>query len=134
MSLVTLAFGSKNRASSPEAVAPGAIAQSGRAVSTPEDRLRQKILRTGAEGTAIIRKACRFFSRDEIFVLAEVTEGLVSQDMKIFAGEKQLEVIDMESKYGRAAKQGMTIGLTLRNVEEEDLPTGSALNFKLASS
>lgn len=128
MSLITLTFGSK------KPMAPEHVSQPGLAVSTPEDRLRQKILKSGMEGKAVIKKSCRFYSREEVFVLAEVTEGMVSQDMKIFAGEKQLDVMDMESKYGHAAKQGMTIGLTLRNCGEDDVPTGSTLSFKLVSS
>lgn len=124
MSLITLTFGSKKNNLPSES-------SLGLSVSSPEDRLRQKILRTNATGKAVIKKACRFYSREEVFVLAEVIEGLVSQDMKIFFGNKQLEVIDLESKYGRAAKQGMVIGITLKNIDEDELPTGSELNFKL---
>ncbi|MEM4326800.1 MAG: hypothetical protein QXZ13_01360 [Candidatus Diapherotrites archaeon] len=126
MSLITLTFGSKKNNLPTES-------STGLSVSSPEDRLRQKILRTNATGKAIIKKACRFYSREEVFVLAEVVEGLVSQDMKIFFGDKQLEVIDLESKYGRAAKQGMIIGITLKNIDEDELLSGSELNFRLAN-
>jgi hypothetical protein len=132
MSLITLTFGSGskkniNNNSNNEN-------ESGLSVSTPESRLKQKILKGVSTGTVIVRKACRFYSRDEVFILGEVTEGLVSDDMKLFAGEKELRVIDIESKYGRAAKPGMTVGITVTGIDDDELPQGSTLCFKLLSS
>jgi hypothetical protein len=121
MSLVTLTFGEKRSSfiSTPHAV-----------VSTPEARLRQSASREGTKGKAVIKKACRFFSQEDVYVLAQVDEGFVSDEMKAFYNGSRLQVIDVESKLGQCAKQGMSVGLTFRGVNEFDFMPGSIINFE----
>jgi len=90
----------------------------------------QKANRTGMTGKAIIKKACRFFSQDDVYVLAQVDEGFVSGEMKAFYNGNELQVVDVESKLGQCAKQGMSIGITLRGIDEEDFMPGAIINFE----
>jgi len=120
MSLVTLTFGNKTHTASPHAF-----------ISTPEERIIQKLnqLRT-TKGEAIIKKACRFYSQEDIYVVAEVTEGFLSTNMTAFYNGKELDIIDVESKYGHSAKKGMIVGLTLKGISEDELQKDSILSFE----
>lgn len=101
-------------------------------VSTPESRLNQRIGMKGAgKGTAIVKKVCRFYSHEDVFVLAEVQDGFLAENMKASFGEREIKVISLESKYGRAAKKGMIVGMSIAGVHEDELPSGSTLNFEL---
>lgn len=123
MSLITLAFGS-GRNSSHEG--PTVY------VSTPESRINQRLTKPGeGKGTALVKKACRFYSHDDVFILAEVIDGFLSENMKAMFGEKEIRVLSLESKYGRAAKKGMIVGMSVEGITEEELPSGSTLSFEL---
>ncbi len=101
-------------------------------VSTPESRLNQRMNREGAgKGIAIVKKACRFFSHDDVFVLAEVQDGYVAEKMKANFDGRDVQIISLESKYGRSAKKGMIVGMSVSGVHEDELPSGSTLNFEL---
>ncbi|MCR4334987.1 MAG: hypothetical protein NUV57_00430 [archaeon] len=120
MSLVTLTFGNRAANASPSTF-----------ISTPEERILQKLNQIGgAKGEAIIRKACRFYSQEDVYIVAEVTEGFLSNNMAAFYNGKQLEIVDVESKYGHNAKKGMTVGLTVRGISEDELQKDSILNFE----
>ncbi|MAG18262.1 MAG: hypothetical protein CL944_02190 [Candidatus Diapherotrites archaeon] len=120
MSLVTLTFGNKAANASPHVF-----------ISTPEERIIQKLNHSGtAKGEAIIKKACRFYSEENVYVVAEVTEGFLSNNMTAFYNGKTLDILDVESKYGHSAKKGMTVGLTLRGISEEELEKDSVLSFE----
>ena len=123
MSLITLTFanGRNDFYNNPNAF-----------VSTPESRLNQRMLREGAgKGTAVVKKACRFYSHDDVFILAEVADGFVSENMKANFGEKEVRVLSLESKYGRTAKKGMIVGMSVSGIDDDELPAGSTLNFEL---
>ncbi len=122
MSLVTLAFGSKNR--NPTATING--------ISTPSDRIRQRIEKTeNATGTVEIVKACSFYGdSDEAYLVGNVLEGFVGEGMVVTYKDKEIELVEIESKYGNNAKQGMTIGISLKGVTEADFELGSTLTFK----
>ena len=101
-------------------------------VSTPESRLNQRMMMDGAgKGTAIVKKACRFFSHDDVFILAEVQDGFVAEHMKANFGEKEISILSLESKYGRAAKKGMIVGMSVSGINEDELQSGATLNFEL---
>ena len=101
-------------------------------VSTPESRLSQRMMREGAgKGTAVVKKACRFYSHDDVFILAEVEDGFVAERMKANFDGREINIVSLESKYGRAAKKGMMVGMSVQGVHEDDLPVGSKLNFEL---
>ncbi|VVC00181.1 Uncharacterised protein [uncultured archaeon] len=123
MSLITLTFanGRNDFYNNPNAL-----------VSSPESRLNQRMLRDGAgKGTAVVKKACRFYSHDDVFILAEVADGFVAENMKASFGDKEVRVVSLESKYGRSAKKGMIVGMSVSGIDEEELPIGSTLNFEL---
>ena len=101
-------------------------------ISTPETRLNQRMQRAGeGKGTAVVKKACRFFSHDDVFILAEVADGFVAENMKANFGEREIRVISLESKYGRAAKKGMIVGMSVAGIDTDELPAGATLNFEL---
>lgn len=101
-------------------------------VSTPESRLNQRMSREGAgKGTALVKKSCRFFSHDDVFILAEVQDGFVAEKMKASFGGKDVQIISLESKYGRAAKKGMIVGMSVSGINEDEIPSGSTLSFEL---
>ena len=101
-------------------------------VSTPESRLNQRMSKEGAgKGTALVKKSCRFFSHDDVFILAEVQDGFVAEKMKASFGGKDVQIISLESKYGRSAKKGMIVGMSVSGIHEDEIPSGSTLNFEL---
>ena len=123
MSLITLAFGNGRNSYFD---GPNAL------VSTPEGRLNQHMAKAGqGKGVAVVKKACRFYSHDDVFILAEVQEGFLAENMKASFGQREIKVLSLESKYGRAAKKGMIVGMSVTGVDENDLPVGSTLNFEL---
>ncbi len=123
ISLITLTFANGRRDFSGD---PNAL------VSTPESRLNQRMSKEGAgKGTALVKKACRFFSHDDVFILAEVQDGFVAEKMKASFGGKDVQIISLESKYGRSAKKGMIVGMSVSGIHEDEIPSGSTLNFEL---
>lgn len=124
MSLVTLAFGNKNRASTGTGTHIS--------VSTPSDRIARAMTKSeNAKGEVLVRKACMFYGLDDIYVVAEVQDGFVCEGMKAFSNSnKEYELIALESKYGTNAKKGMTVGLTFKGISEEDFPIGSTIRLE----
>ncbi|MCR4369371.1 MAG: hypothetical protein NUV67_05700 [archaeon] len=123
MSLVTLTFGAKSKESfnaTPHA-----------AISTPEDRMRERMAKNGATGgVALVRKACRFFSLEEVYLVAEVKDGFLAEGMTATLNGRNVEVLGVESKYGNAAQKGMTVGITVRGVAQSDFSDGTELMFE----
>ncbi len=117
MSLVSLTFGGEKRYN----VSPHI------AISTPAGRIEEKIAR-GGEGRALVKKACRFYGQENVYIVAEVIEGLLGEGMKAFLEDRQLRVVEIESKYGSSAKKGMTVGIMLSGASEEEL-SGKTLRF-----
>jgi len=121
MSLITLTFGNKNF----NGVSSHAV------ISTPGDRVKEKISKSeNPFGSAIIKKTCKFFGENEVYVVAEITEGFVGKNMKATLNNQELTLVEIDSKYGNHAKKGMTIGLSFSGVKEEDLPKESILKFE----
>ena len=93
--------------------------------------MRQK-LANGLEGKAEIKRACRFYAQENVYVVAQVTEGILCNEMKAFYGDKELELLQLESKYGDKARKGNVVGLTLKGINEWELEKGGVLNFRSA--
>lgn len=96
-------------------------------IETPADRA----IRRGAGGEAVasVKKACKFVGGEGVYVIAKVSSGCLSQGMGGTIAGKYFKVVDIESKYGRAAKEGMSCGLTLSGVDLSDLHVGETLKF-----
>lgn len=121
MSLVTLTFGSK------KSYGPSANAF----VSTPGGRITQGMDSAGTfNGKLLVKKACRFYSNDNVFVVAEVADGFIAENMKGTFNDREIQIIEVESKYGRNAKKGMAVGVFLSGLDETELQNGSVLDFK----
>ena len=122
MSLTTLTFGSKKAGFVPQNAF----------VSTPGDRVGQAMGRTPlTAGKIVVKKACRFYSHDNIFVVGEVADGFIAENMKGQFKDREIQIVDVESKYGHNAKKGMAIGVFLSGVDETELPEGTELDFKI---
>jgi len=121
MSLVTLTFGNKNfHTPSPHAI-----------IWTPGDRVKERISKAeNLFGSAIIKKTCKFFGENEIYVVAEITEGFIGKDMKATLNNRELTLLEIDSKYGNHAKKGMTVGLSFSGMTEKDFPIKSILKFE----
>jgi len=120
MSLITLTFGGRGTAYS---TTPHTF------ISTPEARMNERIL-NGETGLAVVKKACRFYSQEEIYVVAEVKEGILGNNMVASFNGKKVELIDVESKFGHSAKKGMTVGITIKGICENDIKLGDTLEFE----
>ena len=121
MSLITLTFGDRGNCYSET---PHTL------ISTPETAMTNKAKSIGAKAQAIIRKTCNFYSQNDVYVIAEVINGFIGQDMQATLNGKTMELLEIESKFGHSAKKGMTVGLTLKGISKEDLKTGETIFFE----
>ncbi|HLC93208.1 MAG TPA: hypothetical protein VJH23_05890 [archaeon] len=122
MSLTTLTFGSKKT---------GFVTQNA-FVSTPSSRASQTMGKTPlTTGKIVVKKACRFYSHDNIFVVGEVADGYIAENMKGTFNDREIQIVDVESKYGHNAKKGMAIGIFLSGVDETELAEGTELDFRV---
>ena len=122
MSLVTLTFGS-GQAKRADYPSPNAV------VSTSMNRAAQPLGNKSYNGKLLVKKACRFYSHDNIFVVGEVAEGFIFEKMKGSHNSREIEIVDVESKHGHNAKKGMSVGIFLSGIDETELEIGSVLNF-----
>ena len=78
-----------------------------------------------------VKKVCQFYGDREVYVLGTVVSGFVGKDMSGKANGKFFDVVDMECKFPRAkyAKQGMAIGLFVKNISKEALENTEFLEF-----
>jgi len=121
MSLISLTFGDKAHNASPHTL-----------ISTPEERINQRIYQAGsAKGEAIVKRACRFYSQQDVYIVAQITEGFLSDEMTAFHNGKQIDIVDVESKFGHSAEKGMTVGLTVKGISENELGQGTLLTFEM---
>lgn len=119
MSLITLTFGHKGIIhATPHA-----------AISTPEDRINEKI-QENTFGSVTIEKTCKFFGQDDVYIVAKVNEGFVSNSMKATLNGQEVEVVGVDSKYGSSAKKGMMIGISVKGIDRSQLPKGTTLKFE----
>ena len=124
MSLVTLTFGTKKNGYSDSHNA---------VISTPSSRMNQRMGGMPiANGKLLIKKACRFYSQENVFVVAEVTDGFIAENMKASIDNREINIVEVESKYGHNAKKGMAVGVFLSGIDETELPAGAVLEFKTA--
>ena len=122
MSLTTLTFGAKRNG----------IESHNALVSTPTGRVGAAMGRTPlTTGKVVVRKACRFYSHDNIFVVGEVADGFIAENMKGSFNDREIQIVDVESKYGHNAKKGMAVGIFISGVDETELPEGTELSFKV---
>ncbi len=119
MSLVSLTFGNGNHDphNSPHMW-----------LETPADRAQKKY--GGKEGLVEVVKACRFVGAEEwVYIIAKVASGWIDNTMKGSLGEKTLEIVDFESRYGSGAKEGMQCGILLGGAELCDFQVGGTIKF-----
>ncbi|MEK6942053.1 MAG: hypothetical protein AABW85_04315 [archaeon] len=114
MSLITLTFGDKQKANSYKF----------KEVSKPLDAIK-----TDETGKLEVKKINQFFGERNVYVIGEVTSGVLSEQMKAKFGEKTCLLVEVESKVGNKAKKGMHAGLMLAGIEKEDVAIGQVIDF-----
>jgi hypothetical protein len=96
-------------------------------VETPADRVK---IDPSVENRVEVKKVCQFLGHSDIYVVGEIKSGVVMPNMKGNVGSNCFEVIEMESKIGnRIAKQGLTVGLTLKGIPKEAVQQGSVFTL-----
>lgn len=79
-----------------------------------------------------VKKVCEFVGHNFVYVVGEVKEGVILDNMKGKVGESTFQVVEVESKLAMGkAKKGMTVGLTITGISKEDIRGGEILNFSL---
>ena len=96
MSLISLTFGDRGNCYSET---PHTL------ISTPGITMNEKSQNTGAKAQAIIRKICKFYSQKDVYVVAEVINGFIGEDMHASLNGKNMELLEIESKFGHSAKK-----------------------------
>lgn len=118
MSLISLTFGEGKSEFSVKAPIQ---------VITPEDQIQ---IKPDVENKVQIRKACQFLGHSDVYVVAQVVSGVVANTMKGEVDGRYFEIVELESKIGhRIAKQGMTIGLTVRGISKDAFKKGCHVTF-----
>jgi hypothetical protein len=79
-----------------------------------------------------VKKVCEFVGHNFVYVVGEVKEGVVFDNMKGTIGENTFKIVEVESRLAMGkAKKGMTVGLTITGISKEDIKGGEILNFSL---
>ena len=79
-----------------------------------------------------VKKVCEFVGHNFVYVVGEVKEGVIFDNMKGTLGESTFKVVEVESRLAMGkAKKGMTVGLTITGISKEDIKGGEILNFSL---
>ena len=120
MSLVSLTFGSgKSQFSVKPAIA----------VINPWDKIK---VDPTVENKVEVKKVCQFLGCEEVYVVGQITSGVVTGQMKGSSRDKTFEIVELESKYGHnVAKQGMTVGLLIKGIPKELVCRGDTLVFSI---
>ncbi len=106
-----------------------AVAQSGIQVTTPADLIT---INPEVENKVEIKKACQFLGHSDVYLVAQIMSGVISHKMKGYVEGKSFDIVELESKLGsRIAKEGMTIGLTVRGLPRDSFDKGKVVSFRL---
>lgn len=86
-----------------------------------------------AENKIEVVKSCIFFQKTEPYIVGNVVSGAICEQMRGTVNGKEFEIIELDSKYGAAgkAKKGMTVGLTVKGLEREEIQKGTVIEFKV---
>ncbi len=122
MSLVSLTFGEKRNNFTNTGIAIQII--------RPSDCIK---IDPNAENKIEVVKCCFFFKTNEPYIVGNIISGAVCERMRGTVNGKEFEIIELDSKYGDAgkAKKGMSIGLTVKGLENEIIEKGTVIDFKL---
>lgn len=121
MSLVSLTFGTgKSEFSVKPAIS----------VINPWDRIK---VDPNVENKVEIKKVCQFLGCEEVYIVGQITSGVVSDQMNGLIKGSMFEIVELESKYRGVAKQGMTVGLLVKGVSKDQFCRGDTLTFSLKS-
>ncbi len=123
MSLVSLTFGKENSQRTVSSMAEKPQMQ----VTSPADLISINPL---VENKVEIKKSCQFLGHSDVYLVCQIVSGVISSRMKGQLEGQSFEIVELESKYGnRIAKQGMTIGLTVRGLPKEFFERGKIVSF-----
>lgn len=119
MSLVSLTFGSgKSQFSVRPAIA----------VLNPWDKIK---VDPSIENKVEVKKVCQFLGCEEVYIVGQITSGVVTDRMKGHNKDFTFEIVELESKYRGVAKQGMTVGLLVKGISKEAVCRGDTLTFSV---
>ena len=119
MSLISLTFGNKKTPFSRfESIS----------ITTPLDKIKINPLE---ENKVKVRKVCQFLGDSNLYLVCEVVAGAVCERMKANHCGNTLEIVEIDSKYpgAKAAKKGMTVGISVSGVSREDVKAGELVSF-----
>jgi hypothetical protein len=109
--------------------APQMAAQPAIQITSPEDLIS---VNPAIENKVEIKKACQFLGHSDVYLVAQIMSGVVSHKMKGVVDGRSFDIVELESKLGsRIAKEGMTIGLTIRGLPREAFDKGKVVSFRL---
>ena len=122
MSLVSLTFGAgKSEFSVKPAIA----------IINPWDKLR---VDPTIENKVEVKKVCQFLGCDEVYIVGQITSGVLCEQMKGCVKGNNFDIVELESKYKGMAKQGMTVGLLVKGIAKETVCRGDTLTFSLGQT
>jgi hypothetical protein len=96
-------------------------------IETPADRAVKNF--GPLECEARVDKVCKFFGGEGIYAIVKVSSGCITSGLRAELGEKVCIVTDVESRYGNAAKEGMSCGITLSGIDVGDIKAGETIKF-----
>ncbi len=119
MGLVSLTFGEKRNSFS---------VASAIQVIRPADCIK---IDPAIENRLEVVKSCFFFKHNEPYIVGNIVSGAVAQGMQGTVNGKSFEIIELDSKYGSAgiAKKGMSVGLSVKGLENEIIERGTEIVF-----
>ena len=99
-------------------------------VSSPMDGLE---VEEGVENTVEVKKVCQFLGDPDVYLICEILSGVVCENMKGNCEGRDLSIVELECKYAgaKAAKKGMTVGLTVTGIKKSDVKKGETIAFSL---
>lgn len=123
MGLVSLTFGERRNSFSVSAAIQ---------VIRPADYIK---IDPAVENRVEVVKSCFFFKHNEPYIVGNIVSGAVAEGMQGTVNGKTFEIIELDSKYGNAgiAKKGMSVGLSVRGLENEIIEKGATIVFALGN-
>jgi len=96
-------------------------------VLTPADCIK---IDPNVENRLEVVKSCFFFKHNEPYIVGNIVSGVVAENMRGKLNGKEFEIVEVNSKYGCIGKKGMTIGLMVKGLTNEQIAKGATITFE----
>ncbi|MBI5554160.1 MAG: hypothetical protein HY917_05480 [Candidatus Diapherotrites archaeon] len=85
----------------------------------------------GAKAAKIkVKKACKFFNCDDLYLIGEVMSGTVAESMKGQFKGAPIQITQVESKAGNKALKGYLAGFLVSGLTEEMVQSGDEVEVQ----